>query len=56
MRNEKPIIQKRQTFRTAKRKSKKLAEWRKIRHRRPEMAENPPTYVPVLRYNIDVSR
>ena len=27
----KPTIQKRQTFRTAKRKSKKLAEWRKIR-------------------------
>ena len=52
----KPTIQKRQTFRTAIRKSKKLAEWRKIRHRRPKMAENSPTYVPVLRYNIDVIR
>ena len=51
-----PTIQKRRIFRTAIRKSKKLAEWRKIRHRRPKMAENPPTYVPVLRYNIDVIR
>ena len=51
-----PTIQKRRIFRTAIRKSKKLEEWRKIRHRRPKMAENPPTYVPVLRYNIDVIR
>ena len=52
----KPTIQKRQSFRTAIRKSKKLEVWRKIRHRRPKMAENPPTYVRVMRYNIDVIR
>ena len=56
MQNEKMIIQKRQTFRTAIRKSKKLAVWRKIRQRRPKMAENPPTYVLLMRYNIDVIR
>ena len=52
----KPNIQKRQAFRAVMRKSKKLAEWRKIRHGSPKMAENPPTYVLVMRYNIDVIR
>ena len=53
---KKTISQKRQTFRPAIMKSKNLAVRRKIRHKRPKMAENLPTYVPVLRYNIDVIR
>ena len=44
----KPTIQKRQTFRTAIRKSKKLEVWRKIRQRRPKMAGNTPTFVLVV--------
>ena len=48
MRNEKPIIQKRQSFRTAIRKSKKLEVWREIRQRRPQMAGNTPTFVLVM--------
>ena len=53
MRNGKPIIQKRQSFRTAIRKSK---NWQKIRQRRPQMAGNTPTFVLVMWYNIDVIR
>ena len=56
MRNGKPIIQKRQSFRTAIRKSKKLEVWREIRQRRPKMAGNTPTFVLVMCYNIDVIR
>lgn len=44
----KPTIQKRQTFRTAIRKSKKLEVWRKICQRRPKMAGNTPTFVLVM--------
>ena len=53
MRNEKPIIQKRQSFRTAITKNK---NWQKIRQRRPQMAGNTPTFVLVMWYNIDVIR
>ena len=53
MRNEKPIIQKRQSFRTAITKNK---NWQKIRQRRPQMAGNTPTFVLVVWYNIDVIR
>ncbi len=56
MRNGKPIIQKRQSFRTAIRKSKKMGAWRKIRQRKPKMAGNTQTFVLVMRYNIDVIR
>ena len=56
MRNGKPIIQKRQSFRTAIRKSKKLEVWRKIRQRRPKIAGNTQTFVLVMWYNIDVIR
>ena len=48
MRNEKPIIQKRQSFQTALRKSKKMEVWWKIRQRRPKMAGNTPTFVLVM--------